>query len=104
VSHFLNPSATPKQLKKLRHKLAYLQRQISRMKTLERKQDTRRKIQLGGLIKKAGLDEESTAVLYGLLLDAFEKLSDESADAQRLEWRVKGDLALTAEGKGEQNS
>lgn len=36
------------------------------MKTLERKQETRRKIQLGELVKKAGLADEATAVLLGL--------------------------------------
>lgn len=38
----------------------------------ERKQDTRQKIQLGGLVKKAGLHEEPPAVLLGLLLEAKE--------------------------------
>lgn len=66
------------------------------MKTLERKQDTRRKIQLGGLVKKAGLSEESTAVLLGLLLDAAEILQSESAQSRRDHWRIKGDLELTA--------
>ncbi len=69
------------------------------MKKLERKQDTRRKIQLGGLIKKAELDEETTAVLYGLLLDAQEKLQSEQGHDIRKDWRIKGDLALTAEQK-----
>ena len=35
-----------------------------------RKADTRNKIQLGGLIVKAGLAEEPAAVLLGLLLEA----------------------------------
>jgi hypothetical protein len=68
-----------------------------RMKNLERKQDTRRKIQLGGLIKKAGLDEETTAVIYGLLLDAKEQLLDKNAQTTRKTWKIKGDLALTEE-------
>jgi hypothetical protein len=67
------------------------------MKNLERKQDTRRKIQLGGLIKKAGLDGETTAVLYGLLLEAQEKLQSNQSDDIRDDWRIKGDLALTNE-------
>lgn len=67
------------------------------MKNLERKQDTRRKIQLGGLIKKAGLDGETTAVLYGLLMEASEKLLSNDADQYRKDWRIKGDLALTTE-------
>ncbi len=95
----LNPSATAKQLKQVQHKLAYWQRQYIRMKNLERKQDTRRKIQLGGLIKKAELDGETTAVLYGLLLEAQEKLLSKEADDFRQAWRIKGDLALTTEQK-----
>jgi hypothetical protein len=99
VHDFLSPSVTANQLKKVQHKLAYLQRQYARMKTLERKQDTRRKIQLGGLIKKAALDEETTAVLYGLLLEAQEKLQTTEANNIRQDWRIRGDLALTAEKK-----
>ena len=62
--------------------------------TLERKHDTRRKIQLGGLIKKAGLHDETTAVLYGLLLEAADKLSGEDAQRYRQQWRIAGDLAF----------
>jgi len=68
-----------------------------RMKNLERKQDTRRKIQLGGLVKKAGLDNESTAVLLGLLLESKEKLEEEGADKIKRNWQIKGDIALTLE-------
>ena len=42
---------------------------------IDRKADARRKIQLGGLIMKAGLDEEPAAVLLGLLLEAAETLA-----------------------------
>lgn len=64
---------------------------------MERKQDTRRKIQLGGLIKKAALDQESTAVLYGLLLEAQEKLQGSHAERFRKDWKIKGDLAFNSE-------
>ena len=66
------------------------------MKDIERRQDTRRKIQLGGLIKKAGVDGETTAVLFGLLVEAYEKLQSSEADDVRQDWRIKGDLALTS--------
>jgi len=39
---------------------------------MDRKEDTRKKIQLGGLIVKAGLDDmhpTDTYILYGMLLD-----------------------------------
>ena len=40
------------------------------MKASERKQDTRHKIQLGGLIVKAGLGGEEKALILGILLEA----------------------------------
>lgn len=97
MQNFLSQSQTAKQLKKVQSKLAYLQRQYARMKNLERKQDTRRKIQLGGLIKKAGIDGETTAVIYGLLMEASEKLLSDEADHYRKDWRIKGDVALTTQ-------
>lgn len=60
-----------------------------------RKQETRRKIQLGGLIVKAGLQDESTAVLYGLLLEAAELLTCAAATETRQRWQICGDIALT---------
>ena len=61
----------------------------------ERKQDTRQKIQLGGLIKKAGLHDEPTAVLLGLLLEAKENLESSTGEKIREEYRLKGDIVLT---------
>lgn len=62
---------------------------------MERKQDTRRKIQLGGLIKKAGLNDLPTAVILGLLLEAAEQLETEQAQETLKRWRLKGDIALS---------
>ena len=67
------------------------------MMTLERKQDTREKIQLGGLIKKANLDQLSTASLYGLLLEAKDRLSIDDNEKLVKQWKIQGDLALSAE-------
>ena len=74
------------------------------MRTLERRQDTRQKIQLGGLVKKAQLEHESTAVLYGLLLKAFEELNGEHSEHFRNAWRIKGDMALTNEQMLKENN
>ena len=63
------------------------------MMTIERKQDTREKIQLGGLIKKANLDQLSTAVLYGLLLEAKDRLSIDDNEKLVKQWKIQGDLA-----------
>ena len=42
----------------------------------DRKADTRRKIQLGGLLVKAGLDQEDKTVLLGALTLAKRMLND----------------------------
>ncbi len=67
----------------------------ARMRQLERKEDTRRKIQLGGLIKKAGLATESTAVLLGLLLEARELLDSGQSEETKKRWQLMGDILLT---------
>ncbi len=61
----------------------------------ERKQDTRKKIQLGGLIIKAGLQEELPAVLLGLLIDGKENLENKSGKIVRERYRLRGDIAFT---------
>ena len=54
-----------------------------------RKLDTRRKIQLGGLMIKAGLAGEPADVLLGLLLEAAERLASPEGGA-RERWRKAG--------------
>ena len=66
----------------------------------ERKQDTRQKIQWGGLIKKSGLHEEPTPVLFGLLLEAKENLESSNGNKIREGYRLKGDIAFTSERSG----
>ena len=67
---------------------------------LERKADTRRKIQLGGLIVKAGLAAEDPAVLLGMLTAGARVLKSPSAADSRRRWKEIGDrvfgLALSA--------
>lgn len=46
----------------------------------ERRRDTRRKIQLGGLIVKAGLADIPTNVLLGLLVDGRERIRDPAVE------------------------
>ena len=60
----------------------------SQEKKIERNEDARRKIALGGLIIKAGLDEESTAALLGLLDEARERLLEDQT--LRTYWRMRG--------------
>ncbi|HQS45514.1 MAG: conjugal transfer protein TraD [Rhizobiales bacterium 24-66-13] len=49
-----------------------------------RKKDTREKIELGGLIVKAGLRYEKRALLLGLLIDGQRRASEDEAERTRL--------------------
>ena len=49
-----------------------------------RKKDTREKIQLGGLIVKAGLRWEKRALLLGILIDAAARLKHDAVERDRL--------------------
>jgi hypothetical protein len=66
----------------------------ARMTTAERKADTRRKIQLGGLILKAGLAVEEPAVLLGMLRAGARVLKGPSALESRRRWKEIGDRAF----------
>ncbi|APG86750.1 type IV conjugative transfer system coupling protein TraD [Sinorhizobium americanum] len=61
-----------------------------------RKKDTREKIELGGLIVKAGLRYEKRALLLGLLIDARRRLKGDEQECSRL-------MAIGAEAFGEAN-
>lgn len=52
--------------------------------TEARKKDTREKIELGGLIVKAGLRFEKRALLLGLLIDGARRLRGDDAERSRL--------------------
>lgn len=52
--------------------------------TQVRRKDTREKIQLGGLIAKAGLRYEKRALLLGMLLDAADRIRGDEAERARL--------------------
>jgi hypothetical protein len=90
-------SQTPHKLRRLQARLNRLALQYARLRLMERKEDTRKKIQLGGLVKKSGLDNETIAVVYGFLLEVAEKLVSQEADDFRKAWRLKGDIALRSE-------
>ena len=97
MKNFLGqPNKTLTKLISTNKQLLRLSLLYSRMKNLERKQDTRKKIQLGGLIKKVGLDTESTAVLLGMLLEANEELNSINGESVRKRWLLKGQLELLA--------
>jgi hypothetical protein len=57
-----------------------------------RKKDTREKIQLGGLIAKAGLRYEKRALLLGLLIDGASRIKTD--DNERVRLMALGDRAF----------
>jgi len=64
------------------------------MTPAERKTVTRRKIQLGGLIIKAGLASEEAAVLLGMLTAGARALNSPHAMESRRRWKELGDRAF----------
>lgn len=52
--------------------------------TEARKKDTREKIELGGLIVKAGLRYEKRALLLGMLIEAEKRIKGDEAERLRL--------------------
>jgi len=67
---------------------------MRRVADIERRQDTRRKIQLGGIVIKAGLADEEPAVILGLLTAAKRVLSGQNAADSRSRWKELGDKAF----------
>ncbi len=67
---------------------------VSREAERLRKADTRHKIQLGGLVVKAGLSSEPTNVLLGLLCEAKTNL-----ETNRQRWQMLGSAIFEKEEK-----
>lgn len=86
--------STTKQLIHSTRKLARLESNLMREREQQRKQDTRRKIELGGLIIKANLDGLSKAQLLGLLVEAASKIAGDSRSPILQHWRQTGDQAF----------
>jgi hypothetical protein len=63
----------------------------ARVTTDERRADTRRKIQLGGLVIKAGIAAEDAAVLLGMLASGAKVLKGPNAADSRRRWKEIGD-------------
>jgi hypothetical protein len=57
---------------------------VKRMTTEARKKDTREKIELGGLIVKAGLRFEKRALLLGALIELGHRLGADPSERTRL--------------------
>jgi hypothetical protein len=94
VHPFAAATKTPRLLRRAR---AMAWRNLTRMRRVtdaERRRDTRRKIQLGGLIIKAGLAAEEPAVILGLLTAARRALNGQQAAASRQRWKDLGNQAF----------
>jgi hypothetical protein len=64
---------------------------------VKRRERTRQLIELGGLVAKAGLIEltdDDRAVLFGLLVEAADRLRNENREQQLLLWRRRGKRAF----------
>ncbi|PBB86805.1 MULTISPECIES: conjugal transfer protein TraD [unclassified Mesorhizobium] len=75
---------------------------------VERRKRTRRLIELGGLVVKAGIVEltnDDRAIIYGALLWMAEKLHSHEREHVRELWSAKGmeafDAARNEKGKGQ---
>jgi hypothetical protein len=68
---------------------------MRRVADAARRLDTRHKIQLGGLVIKAGLDAEEAVVLLGILTAAKRVLSGTHAADSRRRWKDLGDQAFS---------
>lgn len=79
---------------KIRGNLAYQQRQAMRQGYLEKKRALRKIFQIGKLVEKVGFANEDMTVMYGLLLEAKEKLLSAETEHIREIWRAKGNRAL----------
>lgn len=89
----------PKKARDIPSQLASAQAEVNRalrILTLEkekaRKADVHRKIKLGGLVVKSGLDNLSTTELLGLLLEAKTRVEQEASCTSH--WQMLGDKAM----------
>ena len=83
-------------LKRLEQQKARLQLTESKIKDDGRKARTRRLIEIGALVEKAGLAALPANALYGALLETAKKASDASDIAR---WETFGGRALAGEAK-----
>ncbi|WP_287384324.1 type IV conjugative transfer system coupling protein TraD [Mesorhizobium sp.] len=68
----------------MRAAITRLERMRRSSSSEDRKKDTREKIELGGLIVKAGLRYEKRALLLGLLIDGADRIKADEAERARL--------------------
>jgi hypothetical protein len=77
---------------KQKQKIARMHRYLALQKIKKRKAETRHKIQLGGLVVKAKMDQHSKAIILGALIDAYENLQKD--DNIKTLFKIKGEAAF----------
>lgn len=90
----MNPEEITSRKEKIAVKKASLERKEKMINELERKFRTKKLIEFGSLISKAGIDNLEFEALYGALLDIKEKSIDEPVIKT---WIEKGSHALNHE-------
>lgn len=70
------------------------ERSLASLRSTQRKVETRTKIELGGLVIKAGLSDELRSVILGALLSSAEALNGANGDQLREMFKQRGDAAF----------
>ena len=89
--------STLEAIKKKKQVIAKHERLLALEKIKLRKQDTRRKIEFGGLVIKAKMDQYSKAVILGALIDAFNAIENDPSFENLL--KLKGESAFMGYGE-----
>lgn len=82
----MNRRDAQKDLQKIRQDLALSRKQISIESEKERKRQTREKIELGGLIVKAGIKDLNRSEILGILLEAKQAIERDGSKSKRDHW------------------
>ncbi len=92
---------THEKVKRKSQEIARLERKLSLEKIKRRKAETRKKIELGGLVIKAKMGKLSKAVILGALISAEEEISRDPST--KTLYQLKGKAAFLGFEDDEQN-
>lgn len=92
-------------LKQLKAKASQLAaRERAALKAKQRQEDTRRKIQHGGLVVLAGLADLDRGVLLGALLDVADRLNSDQREQLNARFKARGDHLLASQAASNEKS
>jgi hypothetical protein len=86
-------------LPRLRQRLARTERDLGRLRMNARREDARRKMQLGGLVIKSGMADYPASVILGALTLAAGALKGPNAGATKARFEAAGDEAFSDDGE-----